>query len=252
MEKRKAFLIIIVAGFLLFYISSDPTEDDLVEISANVTEIIDGDTVVLGSGERVRLMGIDATEVGEECSQEATVWLEKKIMDREVVLEVLGDDVYGRKLAYIFKDGLHISDEMVSRGLAYTYYFDTDERYIEELVESERKAIDRNKGCLWKNSINDPDDSIYACESSDYVSEIMVVEGKIEEVNRGEGIIYLNFEGEYPDNCFSAIVWEDYKDRFSRSLDRFENSTVRVEGLVTTYRGDPQMELRDEYQIQPV
>ncbi|MCL2620127.1 MAG: hypothetical protein FWD97_04240 [Defluviitaleaceae bacterium] len=49
-----------------------PTETPHGLTEAVVTRVIDGDTVELYSGERVRLIGIDAPEVGEAGADEAT------------------------------------------------------------------------------------------------------------------------------------------------------------------------------------
>jgi len=245
--EKRVLIALILLGFLLFYIS-DSDQHETRE--ANVTRVIDGDTVVLGPGERVRLMGIDTTEIGEECSEEATWWLTDKINGSEIEMEVMGEDIYDRTLAYIFKGDLHISKELVEEGLAYTYYFDPDERYIEELVETERRAIEENRGCLWSKTVKDSEDVLHACDTEDHISEVSLVKGVVEEVNYGDGITYLNFEDEYPNNCFTAIVWDSYRDRFPEGKEIYEDRRIVVEGLVTEYQGDPQVEIRDPAQIE--
>jgi len=66
--------------------------------------VIDGDTVVLDSGEKIRLLGIDAPDKGTENSDKASVILESILKDSIVWLE--GDryenDLYGRRLGWLW------------------------------------------------------------------------------------------------------------------------------------------------------
>ena len=247
--RRNIFLIILLGGFALFYLLTTGGQEVTVR-KANVTAVIDGDTVVVDSTQRVRLMGIDSTEVGSECYNEAKDWLTQKINGTEVRMEIVGQGTYNRNLSYIFYKDANINKMLVRRGLAYTHYFDLDGKYTSDLIDAERESINKNTGCLWEENISDPEESIYACEAGDYVSEVKVVEGRIEEVNSNQRITYLNFEGEYPDNCFTGIVWKNYKQRFPKNLSSYENKTVRIEGLITTYDGNPQIELRDAAQVE--
>lgn len=96
-----------------------------------VDYVIDGDTIVVDGGERVRLLGVDAPEVardgsiGEPCAAEATRLIEETIGDREVTLT--GDptqpevDKYGRTLAYVDVAGTDLSARLLTNGLADLY-----------------------------------------------------------------------------------------------------------------------------------
>jgi micrococcal nuclease len=100
-------LIIVSFVFLSMFLAtpvfSQQTQPDLTE--AVVLRVIDGDTIVLTCGERVRLIGIDAPERGEPGADEATqfvierggrgvtVWLEADGADR---------DRFGRLRRYVW------------------------------------------------------------------------------------------------------------------------------------------------------
>lgn len=247
MKGRNLFLVVLLAGFLLLYFTSE-TDEKIMKREANVTRVVDGDTIIVDGGGEVRLMGIDSTEVGDECSDEAKRWLSRSIGDSEILLETVGKGTYGRNLSYVFQGDINVNRELVEKGLAYTYYFDTEERYIDELIEAEKGAMKKDRGCLWRRelTISDP---VYACEAEENISEVVVVEGKVEEVNQADGMTYLNFGEEHPNNCFTAIVWDGYRQRFDSGPMIYENRTIRVEGLVTSYRGKPQVEIRDPAQI---
>jgi len=71
---------------------------------SRLERVIDGDTVVLDSGEKIRLLGIDAPDKGAVNSDIASVTLESILKDNIVWLE--GDryrkDLYGRRLGWLW------------------------------------------------------------------------------------------------------------------------------------------------------
>lgn len=249
MDKEWYLFLIVVSLLLIFGFNMPEPETDKVEIE--ISRVIDGDTVVSAADESIRLSGIDATETYEECSAEATEKLKEMIDDTKVLLDDKGEDFYGRKLGYIFKGDKNINKYLVETGLAYTYYFDEDSKYTDRLIEAERQAIKEGHSCLWSKDISYDEDVVDACNSEDYINKIMLVEGQIEEVSIKEDRTYLNFEDEYPDNCFTGIIWEQYYDRFDADLKEYEGNEIRVEGLITYYEG-PQIELRDQLQIHDI
>ena len=77
------------------YYTSDETPD--VQMLPNfsmavVQRVIDGDTIVLTCGERVRFIGIDAPEIGEPGAAEATQFVRDKIDGSTIWLEASGND----------------------------------------------------------------------------------------------------------------------------------------------------------------
>ena len=78
-------------------------------IAAGLTEavverVIDGDTIVLVGGERVRFIGIDAPEIGEPGAAEATAFVRERIDGRTVWLSSSGSDRdrFGRLRRYVW------------------------------------------------------------------------------------------------------------------------------------------------------
>jgi len=76
---------------------------------------IDGDTFnIEGTNERVRLIGLDAPEIGEPGADEATEFLRKKTEGNDVWLEFEGaeKDRFGRFRAYVWlKEPKDVKDE---------------------------------------------------------------------------------------------------------------------------------------------
>ena len=71
---------------------------------ATVTRVIDGDTLELSTGERVRLIGIDAPEVNTPGADEATAFVREHTLNQTVWLESDGNDtdVHNRLRRYVW------------------------------------------------------------------------------------------------------------------------------------------------------
>lgn len=111
-----------------------------------VTEVTDGDTVVVEGGTRVRLIGIDTPERGQCGFHEASDALEALIGGRPVVL-VPGArddrDRYGRVLRYLDVDGRDLNLEMIRSGHAIARY-DSRDGYGRHAREDAYVAADAN------------------------------------------------------------------------------------------------------------
>lgn len=124
-------------------------------VAGRVRRVADGDTFVLESGPRVRLLGIDAPEHGEHpLAERAKLALEELVLGRFVKLERgrPDRDRYERFLRYVFveRDGeqLFVNAELVRRGLAEVYRkAETDER-LREIISAEEEARRAARG-LW-------------------------------------------------------------------------------------------------------
>jgi len=118
-----------------------------------VKEVVDGDTLILSSGEKVRLIGINAPEYGRYYFNEAKQMLGILVMGKRVKLEkdITDRDQYGRLLRYVYVDDLFVNLEMVKRGFANVYTCPPDVKYTEEFLEAERYARLNELG-LWERS----------------------------------------------------------------------------------------------------
>ena len=96
--------------------------------TAQVERIVDGDTLVLTNGEKVRLIGIDTPERGEEYYSEAGDYLGNLTLNKTLYLEqdISDKDKYDRSLYYIYTDDLFVNAEMVSSGYAKSYPYEPD------------------------------------------------------------------------------------------------------------------------------
>ena len=93
-----------------------------------VTRIVDGDTLELGNGETVRLVGIDTPEVGQCGYDAASVALGRLVAGRQVRLGRSDEDRdhYGRLLRYVDVGSTDAGLRLIRSGLAIARYDSRD------------------------------------------------------------------------------------------------------------------------------
>jgi micrococcal nuclease len=117
---------------------------------------VDGDTLELDGGERVRLIGVDTPETVDPrrpvqyFGKEASAFTRRMAQGRSVRLEYDQDtrDRYGRTLAYVYlEDGTFLNAEIIRQGYghAYTRF---PFRYQDQFLALEREAREQERG-LW-------------------------------------------------------------------------------------------------------
>lgn len=125
---------------------------------ARVQFVMDGDTVLLENGERIRYAGMDAPEMGREGRSEpdflaeaARRFNEQAVQGKRVRLETDREvrGRHGRLLAYVFlEDDSMINRVLVQRGLACVMTTPPNVRHRSELLAAQREAMASRRG-LW-------------------------------------------------------------------------------------------------------
>jgi len=116
--------------------------------------VVDGDTVdvrIGGRVERVRLIGVDAPELGQgEWGERAREALRRWVEGRAVRLErdVAERDRYGRVLAYVWADGRLVNEELLREGVAMLYTVPPNVRHVERLRRAQEEARAAGRG-VW-------------------------------------------------------------------------------------------------------
>ena len=140
--------------FVLFATSTEVGADLRYEV---VRDVIDGDTIILQSGERVRLAGINTPELRrdeqlhEPLAKEASSTLLDLIGGQLVGLEEAEDplDHYGRTLAYLYNSaGQSLQRQLLLKGLASVIAISPNLRHLDEYISAERTARANNQG-MW-------------------------------------------------------------------------------------------------------
>ncbi len=143
-SRRLTYLLFVLALFLLVYLFYVPSK------RLGIKEVIDGDTIELESGERIRYIGIDTPEKGQPFFQEATRANQELLKKGKYTLEYDNDrkDDWGRTLAYIWIDTLLVNGELVREGLASVYLISPNFKYKDKLIVFQKEARAKKVG-IW-------------------------------------------------------------------------------------------------------
>jgi micrococcal nuclease len=132
-----------------------PAPPERSEEVARVDSVRDGDTILLATGARVRLVQVDAPELMNECyGTEATEALHRLVppgalvrLERDPNLD--GSDRHGRLLRYAYVGSRNVALELVRVGAAAPYFYRGERgRHARTLEEAARNARARRLG-LW-------------------------------------------------------------------------------------------------------
>ncbi len=124
---------------------------------ALVTRVVDGDTIELEDGRKVRYIGVDTPETKhptkgvEPYGYEASEANRRLVLGKRVLLvkDVSETDRYDRLLRYVFlDDGTFVNLKLVEDGYARVATFPPDVKYADLFLEAERKAREEGRG-LW-------------------------------------------------------------------------------------------------------
>lgn len=121
-----------------------------------VTRVIDGDTIEITGGIKVRYIGINTPETvaprkAVECFGKAASDKNKElVLGKEVRLEkdVSETDKYGRLLRYVYVGDIFVNDTLVKDGYARSSTYPPDVKYQDMFLQSEKYARENNLG-LW-------------------------------------------------------------------------------------------------------
>ena len=145
---RGAALVVLASG------CSSPGSD-CGPSSGAVDRVIDGDTIVLTTGVKIRYLLINAPETTnghDDCyGSNAAQFNSDLVLGKQVDLayDVQCEDMYGRTLAYVSVDGQEVNTLMIQRGFACLLHIspDGDARAAEfKGYEDDAKAAKRG---LW-------------------------------------------------------------------------------------------------------
>ena len=140
-----AFILVLTVWLSFGYIiwkGNPTTEETSIAI---VSRVIDGDTIELKNGERVRLLGINAPEIGQPFYKEAKNRLKEFIDGKTVTLEddVKDKDQNGRLLRYIYIDDTFVNLELLREGYANLYVIPPNTKHETELRNAWKECLKR-------------------------------------------------------------------------------------------------------------
>lgn len=200
MDRKPALILSLLITLLIFgniYFFSKVEKPDREKI--DVDRIIDGDTIVLNSGEIVRLLNINSPERGSQGYEESKEFL-SFLINNTIEIEREGTDKYRRTLARIYTPG-YLNLEIVESGFASKFLVDKKE--IKEFRRAEEEAINSEKG-IWNKS------TLFGCFTTEVNSEAetILLKNNCETVNIQDWLIKDESRKQY---IFSKVAIGEVK-----------------------------------------
>lgn len=138
-------------------IASDSARQNNLQ-KVKVTRVVDGDTIEIEGGQKVRYIGINTPETvdprrGLQCfGKEASSKNKELVEGKEIYLEkdVSETDKYGRLLRYVYlnPNDISINEQLVQEGFAASSSYSPDIKYQDRFKLAETEARNQQKG-LW-------------------------------------------------------------------------------------------------------
>jgi len=109
-----------------------------------VKDVIDGDTFILQNGERIRLIGVNAPELGTCGSTESKTLLSSLVLNKPVRITEDSRDYYGRRMGLVYVGSMLVNPKIIESGWARPDY--TKNSKNEEMKQAYKTAKEQNAG----------------------------------------------------------------------------------------------------------
>jgi endonuclease YncB( thermonuclease family) len=228
-----------------------------------VTQIVDGDTLLLDNGLVVRLIGIQAPHLklgraGVEDwpkGTDAKAALEAIALNKPVLLRYGGEekDRYGRLLAQVFYTDAApgwVQQQMLAAGMARVYSFPDNRACLPDLFAAETRARAGGLG-IWA-------DPYYRVRRADRPRDFSalsghyeLVEGRVLKAEKNGGRVYLNFGRYFKEDLTAVIEARALRLFADERLDplKLGGALVRVRGWIDLQDG-PRLTITHPEQIE--
>jgi micrococcal nuclease len=222
------------------------------------TAVIDGDTFRLSTGEKVRLIGIDAPELSQPGGEKSREYLTHLISGKNITLKKGYEDrdKYNRLLRFVYIGTTCINEEMIKQGYAEARYMSLEDPLREYYIQLEIKA-EIEKAGLWGENIFQPrsnlrwGDEIPVIDWKDadkYYNQYVIVEGTIVDTYNSGNVCFLNFDMEY--QYFTAVIFASDFLGFPFIPEVFYlGKKVYIIGIIKEYKGSPEIIVKTPQQI---
>ena len=169
-----------------------------------VIRVIDGDTIEIEGGRKVRYIGIDTAETVHPNEPVGCFGYEASNKNKELVLnkkvklekDVSETDKYGRFLRYVWVGNVFVNEYLVKEGYAQSSTYPPDVKYQDLFLQAQKEARENNKG-LWRVCSNSEEAEIKPIST----------QAPVQSTNTPQGNSYNCSENTY--NCSDFQYQED-------------------------------------------
>lgn len=210
-----------------------------------VEQVIDGDTLILADRRHVRLIGINAPELGrdgrpdEPLAQAARRQLQALVSGRSVFLvpDDETQDHYGRWLAYVrLSDGRDPAEILLQQGLASTIAIPPNLRRLTGYRAREAEARRQGKG-LWAHPYFQP---ISADRLLPGQTGYRFVTGRVSHSGNSRKYIYLDIGA----HLSLMVARDDWRRYFPYPAEHLQGKVITARGWISEQDGRLRLRIR--------
>lgn len=218
-----------------------------------VERVIDGDTITVRHGGKVRLLGINTPEIAhrdrgaEPLGERAHQRLRELLQEKQVYLEFDQQrrDRYERLLAHVtLEDGTSVNELLLREGLARALFLQPNMRHLQRYFQAEAEAREARRG-IWARPEFQlrPATRVKGC-----VKQFCLLQGVVQRVERKRTYTYLQLPGKLR----VSIKNRDLPQFLEAGVDphKLQGSTVIVRGWVGEREGSYTLRLQHPLQLQ--
>lgn len=208
---------------------------DRISERARVAHVHDGDTIVLGDGRKLRLIGIDTPELGrdgrpaEPLAEDAAAALRKLLANQTTVglrFDAEPKDHYQRSLAHLFlQDGRSVQAWLLERGLATALVVPPNVWNMSCYMAAEQRARDARSG-VWARAEYQVTDTAALGPGAEGVR---LIRGRVLEVEESAKSLWLKLTG----NVSVRVDRRDLANFGANHPRRLLHEQVLVRGRLT-------------------
>ena len=214
-----------------------------------VAKIYDGDTLTLSDGRKVRLVGINTTEMGRDgqpdqpharrAQQVASTFIRQS--DRiELLMDSQVKDRYGRWLGHIYNAaGENLEQHLLQQGLAYHVAIPPNLTLAECFAKAEQRGRDAQLG-VWGDHNLLPVKAKHIKQGG-----FQRVKGQVTAVQTGK---HWRLE---LDKKIIVMIYSEHQHRFTQTwFERLQDKDIEVQGWVYRSRDEWRIKLETPYGIE--
>jgi len=246
------FLLTILLALALHWPQHCNAKEHLSHTGKEVTVsfVLDGDTIAITEGERIRYLGIDTPERNEPFFREATEFNRMLLRDKRITIDICKEepkDKYGRLLAWVYADNILVNLKLIQNGYAKVLSIPPciSSKKARTLKKGQLEAVRKGLG-IWADV-----KTIDSYSASKHVGEYVKVRGTVNQVYNSEKAVFLNFDNSV-DKGFYAIIFHDSIEAFKNAgiaaIDLLHKE-ITITGKINRYSGRPQIILEDPSQV---
>tara|TARA_R110000822_G_scaffold159476_26_gene299581 strand:- start:9090 stop:10049 length:960 start_codon:yes stop_codon:yes gene_type:complete len=216
--------------------------------TVRVASVYDGDTLTLSDGRKVRLVGINAAEIGRDGQPDQPFSrLAQKEVSRfvhqarriELLLDAQTKDHYGRWLGHLYNEaGENLEQYLLQQGLAYHVAIPPNLTLAKCLSKAEQRGRDAQLG-VWNDSIP----PVPAGQLNQ--GGFQRVQGRVTRVQTAKHWRLVL------DNNITVILYSEHQHRFTKMwFEHLQGQYIEVQGWVYRSKGHWRIKLETPYGIE--